>query len=61
MTMKTCATIFTIGVGAALAFGWLAVAAPPSEPTGLHTLNILLATAGAGAGLMSWLRIRRGC
>ncbi|MGD9916875.1 MAG: hypothetical protein AB7U46_02565 [Paenirhodobacter sp.] len=61
MTKKTCATIFTIGLGAALAFGWIALAAPPDEPDAMRTINMLLAAAGAGAGLMSWLRIRRGC
>lgn len=59
--MKTCATVCTIGWGAALAFGWIALAAPMGEPGGLQTLNMLLASAGAGAGLWSWLRLRRGC
>ncbi|KEO54129.1 MAG: hypothetical protein H5U24_03530 [Thioclava marina] len=59
--MKTCATVFTIGWGAALAFGWIALAAPPEEPTQLQTLNIALAALGAGAGLWAWVRIRRGC
>ncbi|AQS46423.1 MULTISPECIES: hypothetical protein [Thioclava] len=58
--MKTCATVFTIGWGAALAFGWIALAAPPEEPTTLQTLNIVLAALGAGAGLWAWVRIRRG-
>lgn len=61
MTMKTCAMIFTIGWGAALAFGWIALAAPTSESETLRTFNMLLAAMGAGAGLISWLRIRRGC
>ena len=58
--MKICATVFTIGWGAALAFGWIALAAPADEPAGLQTLNMLLAAAGAGAGMWSWLRIRHG-
>ena len=59
--MKTCATVFTIGWGAALAFGWIALAAPPGESQSLQILNFLLAAAGAGAGIFSWVRIRRGC
>jgi hypothetical protein len=59
--MKSCAMVFTIGWAAALAFGWLALAAPAGEPVALQMTNILLAAAGAGAGLWSWLRIRRGC
>lgn len=59
--MKTCAMVFTIGWGAALAFGWIALAAPANEPGSLQTFNMLLAAMGAGAGLWSWLRIRRGC
>ena len=59
--MKTCATVFTIGSGAALAFGWIALAAPPDEPTALHSLNILLAASGAGAALLAWARLKRGC
>ncbi|MDF1620310.1 hypothetical protein [Pseudothioclava nitratireducens] len=59
--MKTCATVFTIGWGAALAFGWIALAAPASESAGMQTLNMMLAALGAGAGMWSWLRIRRGC
>ncbi len=61
MTRKTCATVFTIGWGAALAFGWIALAAPPDEPTGLRTINMLLTALGVGAGMWSWVRIRRGC
>ncbi len=59
--MKTCATVFTIGWGAALAFGWIALAAPADESASMQTLNIALAALGAGAGMWSWLRIRRGC
>ncbi|MBW0158550.1 hypothetical protein OE699_10235 [Sedimentimonas flavescens] len=59
--MKTCATVFTIGWAAALAFGWIALAAPSSEPMGLQVTNMLLAAAGAAVGLWSWLRLRRGC
>ena len=59
--MKSCAMMFTIGWAAALAFGWLAMAAPANESVALQMTNILLAAAGAGAGLWSWLRIRRGC
>lgn len=58
--MKNCAMIFTIGWAAALAFGWLALAAPHSEPVALQMVNIMLAASGAGAGLWAWLRIRRG-
>lgn len=59
--MKTCATVFTIGWGAALAFGWIALAAPPNEPANLQMINMALAATGAGLGLWSWVRIRRGC
>ncbi|KEO52242.1 hypothetical protein [Thioclava indica] len=59
--MKICATVFTIGWGAALAFGWIALAAPPEEASQMRSITILLAAAGAGAGLWAWLRIRRGC
>jgi len=59
--MKICATVFTIGWGAALAFGWIALAAPPEAASHLQTINIALAALGAGAGLWAWLRIRRGC
>jgi len=59
--MKICATVFTIGWGAALAFGWIALAAPPEEAAQMQTMNIALAALGGGAGLWAWLRIRRGC
>lgn len=59
--MKTCAMLFTIGWGAALAFGWLALVAPSGEPASLQMINLVLAASGAGAGLWSWLRLRRGC
>lgn len=61
LAMKTCAMMFTVGWAAALAFGWLALAAPQGEPVSLQMTNILLAATGAAAGLWSWLRIRRGC
>ena len=50
-----------IGWSAAATFGWIALAAPPGESPQLQTLNILLAAAGAGAGIFSWLRLRQGC
>lgn len=59
--MKICSTMFVIGWGAALAFGWLALAAPAGEPQMQHIMNILLAAAGFGTGMWSWVRIRRGC
>ncbi|WP_417806193.1 hypothetical protein [Thioclava sp.] len=59
--MKICATVFTIGWGAALVFGWIALAAPPEEASQMRSITIVLAALGAGAGLWAWLRIRRGC
>ena len=59
--MKTCATVFTIGWGVALAFGWIALAAPAEESASMQAFNIALAALGAGAGMWSWLKIRRGC
>ncbi len=60
-TTKACATVCVIGWAAAATFGWIALAAPPGESAGLQTLNMLLAAAGAGAGIFSWIRIRQGC
>ena len=57
--MKTCATLFTIGWGAALSFGWIALAAPADEASQLQSLNITLAALGAAVGLWAWLRLRR--
>lgn len=59
--MKICSILFTIGWAAALAFGWLALAAPQSEPAPQLVLNTILAALGAGVGTWSWLRLRRGC
>jgi hypothetical protein len=60
MTRKHCSIVFTIGWAMALAFGWIALAAPPEEPDHLRTINMLMAALGAGAGIWSWVRIRRG-
>ncbi|PTV95108.1 hypothetical protein C8J27_10551 [Rhodobacter aestuarii] len=61
MTLKTCSIAFTIGWLAALTFGWIALAAPPEEPALIRTINIMFAAMGAGAGIWSWMRIKRGC
>jgi len=59
--MKICSIMFTIGWAAALAFGWMALAAPPSEPESLLVLHMALSAMGAALGLFAWVRIRRGC
>ncbi len=58
--MKIWSIMFTVGWAAALAFGWMALAAPQAEPPGRLVLYITLAALGGGLGLWSWLRIRRG-
>ncbi|MDP3341811.1 hypothetical protein [Frigidibacter sp.] len=59
--MKICSIMFTIGWAAALAFGWMALAAPQGEPEALLVLHMALSALGAGLGLFAWVRIRRGC
>ena len=59
MTRKACSVAFTIGWASALTFGWIALAAPPDAPVGTRTINMILAAFGAGAGLWSWMRVRR--
>lgn len=60
MTNQSWALACVIGWAAAATFGWIALAAPAHEPPDLHTINFLLAAAGAALGLVSWLRLRRG-
>ncbi|WP_126979033.1 hypothetical protein [Frigidibacter oleivorans] len=57
--MKTCSILCVTGWSAALAFGWLALAAPQGEPAGQLALHMALAGTGAAAGMWSWLRISR--
>ncbi|MBD3763516.1 MAG: hypothetical protein IE927_01960 [Rhodobacterales bacterium] len=57
--MKLCSIMFTVGWAAALVFGFLAVSAPAGESAALLVTHVLLAAAGAAAGLWSWLRVCR--
>jgi uncharacterized membrane protein YeaQ/YmgE (transglycosylase-associated protein family) len=57
--MKLCSILFTIGWLGALTFGWLALAAPITEPAGTLMTNMLLAVVGAAMGLTAWIKLKR--
>lgn len=57
--MKLCSIAFTTGWLGALTFGWLALAAPISEPTGVLMTNMILAATFAAMGLTSWIKLKR--
>ncbi|MEI4485543.1 hypothetical protein V8J36_05020 [Frigidibacter sp. MR17.14] len=59
MQMRLAALVFTLGWSSLLAFGWLALSAPASDPPTLTMTNALLAALGGFAGLWSWLALRR--
>jgi hypothetical protein len=57
--MKLCSIFFTTGWLGALTFGWLALAAPLTEPTGVLMTNMILAAGCAAMGLTSWIKLKR--
>jgi hypothetical protein len=57
--MKSCSVMCVVGFGAALCFGFLALAGAGEDPTRITLINELLAAGGFAMGLTSWLRMRR--
>lgn len=57
--MKACGISCVVGFAALVCFGYLALTGAAIDAPRTILVNELLAAAGFGIGLVSWLRIRR--